>query len=108
MSSRRKLDTSLFRSKEDIEQEAGEPDTGDMSPPAQEVAPPPPAVARRQEPQLVPDSGNPILKRASFDLREDQIWDLSDLKNRLNRQGRRVRISDLAREAVDDLLAKYG
>jgi len=90
MSARRKskeLDTSLFRTPEHIEQ-GQTPASRDMSP-----------VAEQAEPRL---------KRASFDLREEQILDLNDLKTKLARQGIKRRISDLAQEAIDDLLAKYG
>lgn len=81
-STRRKakpLETGLFRSKEEIDQETGSSQLVDMSP-AHDVR----------------------LKRASFDLREDQIRALGQLKYRSGK-----RISDLAQEAIDDLLAKY-
>lgn len=84
MSSRRKpLETNLFRPKEEIEQEAQSPSTRDMSPGA------------------VDDE--PRLKRASFDLREEQIKGLGMLKYQTGKK-----ISELAQEAIDDLLAKYG
>ena len=79
-STRRKskdLDTSLFRTPEHIESDES-PTYGDMSP----------AETRT--------------KRASFDLREDQIKGLGMLKYSTGKK-----ISDLAQEAIDDLLAKY-
>ena len=89
MSSKRKpVDTSLFRPREDTEQEQTDSNSRDMSP----------------EPQTAHEVR---LTRASFDLRENQIHDLRDLKNKLARQGTKRKMSDLAQEAVDLLLAKY-
>lgn len=89
MSSKRKpVDTSLFRPREETEQEQTHSNDRDMSPT-------PESTAERRE------------KRASFDLYEDQIYAMQELKVRLARQGKKVRMSDLAREAVDLLLDKY-
>lgn len=84
MSGRRKakeLDTSLFRTPEHIEQDTV-PTSGDMSPGAEDEV---------------------RVKRASFDLREDQIKALGMLKYSTGKK-----ISELAQEAIDDLLRKYG
>lgn len=69
-----KLDTALFRPREEIE----------------------------QDDQPVQTSGDMSRKRASFDIRPDQVSSLGQLKYRTGK-----RISDLVVEAIDDLLAKY-
>jgi len=75
---RKAVDTSLFRPKEDRE-DAPATALVDMSP-----------------------ASETRTKRASFDLREDQIKALGVLKYSTGKK-----ISDLAQEAIDDLLAKY-
>lgn len=79
MSSRKtKLDTSLFRPREEIEQDL-QPvvdSSGDMTP--------------------------DVRKRASFDIRPDQIQALGTLKYKTGKK-----ISDLVVEALDDLIQKY-
>lgn len=78
MSSRRKAtDTSLFRPKEEIEQEASTP-IRDMSP-----------------------GGQRPVKRASFDVYADQVERLGVLKYTKNQK-----ISDMVREALDEWLTK--
>lgn len=88
MSSRRKpIDTSLFRTPERVDdtvEDASGRNSGDVT-----------------------SHSDVRLKRASFDLREEQIHDLNELKIRLARQGQKRRMSDLAQEAVDLLLDKY-
>jgi hypothetical protein len=78
-SSRRKaVDTSLFRPKEEIDKDNEIlPIDADMS-----------LYAPR--------------KRASFDIRPDQVSSLGQLKYKTGKK-----ISDLVVEALDDLLAKY-
>jgi hypothetical protein len=87
MSSRRKpTDTSLFRTKEDIEQEDSAP-TRDMSP-------------------RVADRGP--TKRVSFDLYVEQ-WDaFDDIRSGLKHEREsRPKVSELAQEAFDLLIEKY-
>jgi hypothetical protein len=88
MSSRKQgLNTALFRPKDEIDHEQGQmQSTGDMTP----------APERRY-------------KRASFDLYEDQLVALSEIRTKLWREtGVRPKVSELAREAFDLLIEKHG
>lgn len=80
MSSRRKaVDTSLFRPKEEIEQEEQQRSTSrDMS------------------------SDTRAVKRASFDVYADQIERLGILKYKSKQ-----RMSDMVRDALDEYLARH-
>lgn len=85
MPAKKSLDTSLFRSREEVDQEQEKTtNSRDMS-----------READRRE------------KRASFDLYEDQIARLGSLKYRLAEHGEKRRISDMVKDAVEAYLTQH-
>ena len=85
MPAKKSLDTSLFRPREEVDQEQEKTsDSRDMSP-----------TRERRE------------KRASFDLYADQISRLGQLKYKLAEQGEKRRISDMVKDAVEAYLREH-